>query len=152
MNHQRTERLGADIQAALGEMLSRGEIKDPRVRNTPLITITWVRVTGDLREACAGFTAFGADEPSRERVCQGLNAARSFVQQALARRLRTRNTPLLTFEIDRSLDQAFHVDKILREIKSSATPQASSDAVGEGAGASDDENGDDDVSGDTTNE
>ena len=148
--NQRTERLGADIQAALGDMLSRGEIKDPRVRNTPLITITWVRVTGDLREACAGFTAFGADEPSRERVCQGLNAARSFVQQALARRLRTRNTPLLTFEIDRSLDQAFHVDKILREIKSSGTPPATTE--GGGAGVAAEDGVDDDVSGDTTDE
>jgi ribosome-binding factor A len=140
---QRTERLAMDIQAALGDLLARGEVKDPRVRNTPLITITQVRVTGDLREARVGFTVFGADEPSLERVCQGLTAAKSHLQHELARRLRTRSTPLLTFEIDRSLEQAFEMNRLLREVNAAGT--ASPTSSGEAAVAPQAEGADEDA-------
>ena len=113
---QRTERMGVEIQAALGEIMARGEIKDPRVRNAGLVTVTQVRVTGDLREARVVFTVHGADQARLERTREGLTSARSYLQAALARRLRTRNTPTLTFEIDRALDHAFRLDGLLREV------------------------------------
>ena len=45
---------------SLGEVLARDEIKDPRVRGAGLITVTHVRVSGDLRHARALFTVHGA--------------------------------------------------------------------------------------------
>jgi len=136
---QRTERLGTDIQAALGDLLIRGEVKDPRVRNTPLITITQVGVTGDLREARVKFTVFGADPDSLERVRQGLTAARAHLQHELARRLKTRNTPLLSFEIDHSLEQAFEVTRLLREVNAADAASAAAAAVAAAAAAADDD-------------
>lgn len=117
--NQRTERLGAEIHSVLGGIIARGEIRDSRVRDAGLVTITAVRVTGDLREARVAFTVFGADEATLEKVRRGLEAARSYLQQALARQLRARNTALLKFEIDRGLDNAFRVDHLLREAASS---------------------------------
>jgi ribosome-binding factor A len=140
---QRTERLATDIQAALGDLLIRGEVKDPRVRNTPLITITKVEVTGDLREARVKFTVFGADPDSLERVRQGLTAARAHLQHELARRLKTRNTPLLSFEADRSLEQAFEVTRLLREVNA-ADAAAAATAAGTGTAGDGDEDGDED--------
>jgi len=111
---QRTERLGREIQSILGEILTRGEIKDPRVRNAGLLTVTRVRVTGDLREARVAFTAFGAADPVLEKARQGLQSASPYLQRAIGHRLRTRNTPTLEFEIDHVLDEALRVDSILR--------------------------------------
>lgn len=134
---QRTERLGTDIQAALGDLLIRGEVKDPRVRNTPLITITQVQVTGDLREARVKFTVFGADPDSLERVRQGLTAARAHLQHELARRLKTRNTPLLSFEPDLALEQSFEVTRLLREINASDATRAAAASAAETNAATD---------------
>jgi ribosome-binding factor A len=150
---QRTERLESEIQAVLGEILSRGAIRDSRVRNAGLITITYVHVSGDLREARAAFTVFGADAAVLERVRQGLEAARAYVQQELGRRLRMRSTPLLKFDVDRSLDNAFRVDSLLREaaaqsradqLASAAVPESADGAEGTAdAGEPDDDDSDD---------
>jgi len=113
---QRVERLGQEIQAILSELLARGEVKDPRVRNAGLVTLTRVHVTGDLREARVAFTVFGAGDAALERVCLGLESAAAHLQRTLGRRLKTRNTPMLSFEVDRALDQAFKVDALLREV------------------------------------
>ena len=45
---QRLERVAGEVRAVLGEVLARDEIKDPRVRGVGLITVTHVRVSGDL--------------------------------------------------------------------------------------------------------
>ncbi|MEO8212345.1 MAG: 30S ribosome-binding factor RbfA [Myxococcales bacterium] len=112
--NQRTERLGSDIHAVLSEIIARGEIRDSRVRGVGLVTITRVRVTGDLSEARAAFTVFGASAETLEEVRRGLQAARAFLQQELGRRLRTRKTVMLSFEVDRALDNAFRVEGLLR--------------------------------------
>ena len=121
---QRTERLSREIQAVLGEVLARGDIKDPRVRDAGLITITHVRVTGDLREARVAFTVYGTPQPALVRIRRGLQSAGPFLQRAVANRLRTRNTPTLTFEIDHVLDEALRVDSILREVAAEAKAMA----------------------------
>lgn len=134
---QRTERLALEIQAILGELIARGEIKDPRVRDAGLITITKVRVTGDLREARVGFTVHDADEPRLVRVQRGLASAAAYVQHAVGRRLQMRNTPTLSFEIDRSFDHAFKVEALLKEIatdeqaKVAQPAESTSDGSGE---------------------
>jgi ribosome-binding factor A len=112
--NQRAERLGSEIQAVLAEIVARGEIRDSRVRGAGIVTITRVRVTGDLSEARASFTVFGADAATLEQVRRGLQAASPYLQQVLGRRLRARKTALLKFEVDRSLDNAFRIDGLLR--------------------------------------
>jgi ribosome-binding factor A len=133
---QRTERLGREIQSILGEILTRGEIKDPRVRNAGLLTVTRVHVTGDLREAKVAFTAFGAAEPVLESARQGLQSASPYLQRAIGQRLRTRNTPTLEFEIDHVLDEALRVDSILRQVRAelAAAPKDDEAPADEAAG------------------
>ena len=146
---QRTERLSAEIQAIVSELLVRGELKDPRVRNAGIITITRVRVTGDLREAHVAFMVYGADDAALERVRQGLESGRGFVQRAVGRQLHTRATPSVHFEVDRALEGAFRVREILTGI-ASESPTAAGDAGGDGdapglpAAAADGDDDDDD--------
>jgi ribosome-binding factor A len=119
---QRTERIAGEVRAVVSEMIARQEIKDPRVRGAGLITITHVRMTGDLRNARALFTVHGAGDAELERVREGLDHASSYFRHAIGARLRLKVTPQLTFEIDRVFDQAARVEELLREI-SKTEPQ-----------------------------
>src|SRR5438105_5930309 len=125
---QRTERLAREIQASLGEALARGDIKDPRVREAGLVTITHVKVTGDLREARVAFAVFGAVDVVLERAQAGLQSAAAHLQREIGRRLKTRSTPTLTFEIDRALDEALKVDSILRTVSAELRASEAADA------------------------
>jgi len=138
---QRTERIAGEVRAVVGEVLARQEIKDPRVRGAGLITVTHVRMSGDLRQARALFTVHGAGEAELERVREGLDHASGYFRHAIGARLRMKVTPHLTFEIDRVFEQATRVEDLLREI--AKEPQVE----GAGAGAAErneDEDGDED--------
>jgi ribosome-binding factor A len=126
--------MAGEVRAIVGEMIARQEIKDPRVRGSGLITVTHVRMSGDLRHACALFTVHGAGEAELERVREGLDHAGSFFRQAIGRRLRTKVTPQLTFEIDRVFEQASRVEELLREVAPPAPSSSDSDGDGDGDG------------------
>jgi len=111
----RLERVSGEVRAIVGEVLARDEIKDPRVRGAGLITVTHVRVSGDLRHARALFTVHDADAAKLERVRQGLNHASGYFRQAIARRLRMKVAPAVKFEVDQVFEQAERVEKLLRE-------------------------------------
>ena len=113
---QRMERVAGEVRAVLGETLARDEIKDPRVRGVGLITVTHVRISGDLRHAKALFTVHGMDEAGMERVRQGLDHASGYFRAAIARRLRMKVAPAVSFEVDRVFEQAEKVEKILKDI------------------------------------
>ena len=113
---QRTERVSGEIREILGEVVVRQEIKDPRVRNAGIITFTFVRVTGDLRQAKAFFTVHGMYDESLERVRQGLTSAAGFMRRRIADRLHLKSTPALSFEVDRVFEQEAHIDQLLREV------------------------------------
>ena len=138
---QRMDRVAGEVRAVLGEVLARDEIKDPRVRGVGLITVTHVRVSGDLRHARALFTVHGLDEEALDRVRQGLDNASGYFRHAIARRLRTKVAPAVTFEVDRVFEQAARVEQLLRDIAPSAqtgsaeepvSPEAEAPQAGDG--------------------
>ena len=112
---QRIERVAGEVRAILGEVIARDEIKDPRVRGAGLITVTHVRVSGDLRHARALFTVHDADAAKLERVRQGLDHASGYFRQAIAGRLRMKVAPAVKFEVDMVFEQAERVEQLLRE-------------------------------------
>jgi ribosome-binding factor A len=113
---QRTERVAGEIREILGEIIVRQEIKDPRVRGAGIITFTFVRISGDLRQARAFFTVHGMDDESLERVRQGLTSAAGFMRRRIADKLRLKSTPALEFEVDRVFEQEARIDALLREV------------------------------------
>ena len=113
---QRVDRVAGEVRAVLGEVLARDEIKDPRVRGAGLITVTHVRLSGDLRQARVLFTVHGAGGAELERVREGLDHASGYFRKAIGRRLRMKVTPALSFEVDRVFEQAERVEALLREV------------------------------------
>jgi ribosome-binding factor A len=145
---QRTERVAGEIRDLLGEIVARQEIKDPRVRIAGIVTFTYVRVSGDLRQARAFFTVHGMDDESLERVRQGLTAAGGYLRRRIGERLRLKSTPALAFEVDRVFEQEAHIDALLKEVRAEKMPEAAEGEEGtegestEGTGGTGDDSAD----------
>lgn len=123
MARKRNPRLEQAVREAVAELLEE-EIADPRVSH---VTITDVRVSEDQRHATVYYTALdvdllaadpdrtGSDVPRGPReVADGLASAAPRLQGLLARRVRMRHTPALTFEPDQVAAEARRIDELLR--------------------------------------
>jgi ribosome-binding factor A len=85
------------------------QIKDPRLG---MVTITDVRVTGDLHDATIFYTVYGGEE---ERVASAaaLESAKGVLRSVVGRQTGVRYTPTLTFTLDALPDSAKHIDELL---------------------------------------
>jgi ribosome-binding factor A len=102
------------VQQELGELLAK--VKDPRVAEAGLMTVTHVRVSDDLSVARVLIALHGADQERQRALLKGLASARPFLQGELGRRLRTKKVPELRFHLDETDDRADRVDELLRQI------------------------------------
>jgi ribosome-binding factor A len=105
----RIERLNETIKEVLSELVL-GQIKDPRVG---FVTITAVRVSGDLSVAKVHYSVMG-DETVRKETHDGLVSARAFLRKAIGNELKMRTAPELRFVYDDSLDRAMAIEDALR--------------------------------------
>ena len=88
------------------------EIRDPRVQD---VTVTFVEVSGDLRQAKVHVSIMG-DEKKQSLCLHGLTSSAGFLQQKINDRVDTRYTPKLRFELDKGVKNAFEVTRILEEV------------------------------------
>lgn len=108
---RRVERVGEAVRDAIAEMLTR-EIKDPRIG---MVTLIAVDVSPDLRQARIHFSCMG-DEEARRRSLAGLQSAAGFMKGQLARRLRLRYAPDLTFVPDITVERADRLSSLLKQV------------------------------------
>ena len=88
------------------------EIRDPRVQN---VTVTGVEVTPDMRSAKVLVSVMG-DEGRQHLSLRGLANACGFLQSKIAKRIETRYTPRLSFELDQGVKKSIEVGRILHEL------------------------------------
>lgn len=110
MASERQARLGDRIRVILAERLDRG-LRDPRLG---FVTITDVRVTGDLQHASVFYTVYGSDE-ERASSAEALKSATGMLRSEVGRHLNIRLTPSLEFIPDALPDNAGHIADLLRE-------------------------------------
>ncbi|MBO0979591.1 30S ribosome-binding factor RbfA [Microbacterium sp. SD291] len=110
MAGERQARLADRIRVILAERLEKG-LRDPRLG---FVTLTDVRVSGDLQHASVFFTVLGTEE---ERVASGaaLASATGMLRSEVGRRLSTRLVPTLEFIPDALPENADHISALLRE-------------------------------------
>lgn len=82
--------------------LLQGRIKDPRLG---FVTITDVRVTGDLQQATVFYTVYGTDKDRRNSAA-ALKSATGLIRSEVGRALGIRLTPSIAFQLDALPDQA----------------------------------------------
>ncbi|MDT0183175.1 30S ribosome-binding factor RbfA [Microbacterium sp. ARD31] len=112
MASERQARLGDRIRVILAERLEKG-LRDPRLG---FVTITDVRVTGDLQHASVFYTVLGSEE---ERIASGeaLRSATGMLRSEVGRHLNVRLTPTLEFIPDGIPENAGHIADLLREAR-----------------------------------
>jgi ribosome-binding factor A len=102
------------------------QIKDPRLG---MVTITDVRVTGDLHDATVFYTVFGSDD-DRTASAMALESAKGVLRSEVGRQTGVRFTPTLTFALDAVPDTAKQIEDLLAV---AAEADAQVEAVRQGA-------------------
>lgn len=104
---ERRRRVNEAVKQVLSEAVR--ELKDPRVG---FVTVTGTEVTTDMAYATVYVSVLG-DEKKRERTLAGLAAAHGFLQSRVARELKLRRTPRLTFEYDASVETGVRMSQLI---------------------------------------
>ena len=107
---QRMRRVNESVRQVLAEALP--ELKDPRIG---LVTITGVDTAPDLRYAVVYVSVLGGVK-RRTATMRGLEAAHGVLQSRLARELRLKRTPQLTFEYDPSVERGVRMSQLIDEL------------------------------------
>jgi ribosome-binding factor A len=118
------------IAQAIREVVSTAivmDLQDPRIENA---TVTYVEVSGDMRQARVHVSVMG-DEKRQRRCLHGLQHAAGFLQRKIANRIDTRYTPRLEFTLDEGVQQALEIQKLLGELLPDEDEQAL-DRMGQG--------------------
>ena len=109
MASNKLNRTNDDIQYALSNLLR--QIKDPRVNQGGLISITRVDTTGDLRYSKIYLSVLG--EINEKDFIKGLKSASPWLRRELGLALNLRYTPELVFELDKSIEHGAYINKII---------------------------------------
>ena len=108
----RARKIADRIQEVIAANLDQ-VVKDP---DLGFVTITDVRVTGDLQHASVFYTVFGGDA-QRECSAEILEAHRGKLRSLVGRQLGIRLTPTLELIPDALPESASHIDDLLRSAK-----------------------------------
>ena len=108
---QSHERLEQDVKIALSDIIMN-EVKEPSV--TGLISVTDVKITPDQKYAKVYVSIYG--KVNKNKVIEALKKATGFIKKELGRRVRMRNMPDITFELDNSMEYGEHMDKVIKEV------------------------------------
>lgn len=108
---QRQLRVAEEIRHVLAGVFGRGEVRDHELVDV-VITVTEVRIGPDLKRATVFVTRLGRTDVDQK--LPALRRAAPFLRAQLAKVLRLRQVPDLSFQADTSLDHAMVVDALLR--------------------------------------
>ncbi len=112
----RAAKMADRIKVIVAKTLERG-VKDPRLG---FVTITDVRVTGDLQHASIFYTVYGSDE-ERADTAAALKSATGMLRSEVGKNLTVRLTPSLEFIADAIPETAQHIEELLAEARSRDT-------------------------------
>jgi len=111
MSH-RIERVNQLIRQEISELLQR-ELKDPRLGS--FVAVTEVDTSLDLRHAKV-YISFLSNEEQRKDALAALTGASSFIRKELARKLRIRRIPELSFHWDTSIEQGDRISRLIDQV------------------------------------
>lgn len=117
MPFKRADRVSEAIKREISVLLTQN-VKDPGVH---FVTVSTVETTDDLRNAKIFVSVLG-DEAERKETMDGLDRAKGYLRRELGQRLQLRYTPQIQFHLDRSLDNAVKISRILKNLKTEGPP------------------------------
>jgi ribosome-binding factor A len=123
---QRQLRVGEEMRHVLARIFQRGELRDPDLQDATL-TVTEVRVSPDLKRATAFVMPLaGRNAPE---IMAGLKRGASHLRRLVAREVKLRVAPQITFALDESFEEASKIESLLRreDVARDLDPAAESD-------------------------
>ena len=111
MSSRRTLKVASAIREVIS-MAILTDLKDPRVRD---VTVTFVEVSPDLRQARVNVSVMG-DETKQQLSLRGLQAAAGYLQSKVNKRVEMRYTPRIEFRLDQGVKHSLEVARILSEV------------------------------------
>ena len=112
MASERQARLADRIRVLIAERLEKG-LRDPRLG---FVTITDVRVTGDLQSATIFYTVLGG-EAERADTAAALEAGRGQIRSAVGKQLGMKFTPSIAFVLDAVPETAAEIEAVLAKAR-----------------------------------
>ena len=113
MASNRIGRINEEIQRELSDQLRR--LKDPRIADAGMVSITRVDTTGDLRYSRIYISVL--NKSLEKDALKGLRSASGFLRRELGRALQLRYTPELQFIGDDSIQYGAHILEVLHEVE-----------------------------------
>ena len=114
----RIPRLNSLIRQEISELLQR-QVKDPRLG--AFVAVTEVSTSPDLKHAKV-FISFIGSEEEKQKTLNVLAAASGFFRRELAKHLRLRQIPELSFHWDDSIERGDHLMQLIDEVTSQEEP------------------------------
>jgi ribosome-binding factor A len=108
----RPERLSELIRHAVGAFLT-ADVRDPRIG---FVTVIGVDVSADLSHANVRVSVMGTEE-EKAKSLEGLDSAARYLRAQLSSELHLRTSPELHFRLDRGIEHAQRIDRVLKELK-----------------------------------
>ena len=112
MSEYTKQRLENRIRELVSTLILSGQIKNQNL-NT-LSSITEVELSRDGAYADVYVSSVLGDG-SLEKSVKALNSASGYIQGRIAQNLKTRNTPVLRFKVDRSFREGERINEIIQE-------------------------------------
>jgi ribosome-binding factor A len=111
MSSRRIQKAAEAIREVVS-MAIIAELRDPRVEN---VTVTYVEVSPDMRNAKVHVSIMGDD--AKQRLClHGLRSSAGFLQNKISERIDTRYTPRLQFELDMGVKKSLAISQMLDDL------------------------------------
>tara|TARA_B100000586_G_C19962719_1_gene364431 strand:+ start:331 stop:654 length:324 start_codon:yes stop_codon:yes gene_type:complete len=91
----RSDRLADQIKSEISIIL-RDQVKDPRLKG---LTILKVQLSTDIKKASVYYSPFNSfKDINLEDIKEGLSKAKGFIRRVLAKRLKVKRIPEISFE------------------------------------------------------
>jgi ribosome-binding factor A len=110
MATERMRRVNEVIREVIGDAIST-ELDDPRIG---FVTVTAVDTSPDLRSARIYVSVLG-DSEEREQTLAALGSAHGLLQSRIAREMRIKYTPTLSFHYDDGPERGVRMSQLLDE-------------------------------------
>lgn len=103
------------------------DLHDPRIQG---VTVTFVEVSPDMRVAKVHVSVMG-DEAAQNLCLKGLQSSAGYLQQKVSKRIDTRYTPVIRFELDMGVKKSIALAKMLGDVLPKDDAPESDDTAGQ---------------------
>ncbi len=106
------DRINDDIRRVLAEKLR--QVKDPRVDQGAMLTVTHTDTTADLRHCKVYLSVLG--QVDEKQLVKGLKSVSGYLRRELGHSLDLRYTPELTFVLDDSIAHGAYINQLINDL------------------------------------